>query len=103
MRRPAPRYTLLLRDGGGDTASVVGSLAGFAHVPDDDGRAALAALAVDARVKVLSLTVTEKGYCRDAVGVTHRLSRGSTYCELFLIGVNSRIVVVILVACLSLN
>jgi mannitol 2-dehydrogenase len=60
-------YTILSRDSvAGDTARVIGSIMDYIHVPDDP-KASLDRLA-DPSTAILSLTVTEKGYCVDATG-----------------------------------
>jgi mannitol-1-phosphate/altronate dehydrogenase len=60
-------YTILSRDSlAGDTARVIGSIMDYVFVPDDP-KAALERLA-DPSTGIVSLTVTEKGYCCDATG-----------------------------------
>ena len=54
-------YTLVERSGTEEAATVVGSLAGLAYAGDDT--AALLATAADPRIRIISLTVTENGYC----------------------------------------
>ena len=56
-------YTLALRDGAGTTLQVVGCLQRVLVAPDDPA-AVLDALA-QADTRIVSLTVTEKGYCHD--------------------------------------
>ena len=58
-------YTLVERDGSGSTARVVGAHAGgHMCVADDGAEATVRRLALPA-TKVVSLTITEKGYCQD--------------------------------------
>lgn len=60
-------YTVLSRDStAGDTARVIGSIMDYIFVPDDPTKA-LNRLA-DPSTAIVSLTVTEKGYCVDASG-----------------------------------
>jgi fructuronate reductase len=60
-------YTLAVRDAAGERLQVVGSVARLLVAPDDPG-ALLAALAAP-DTRIVSLTVTEKGYChRPATG-----------------------------------
>ncbi len=54
-------YTLVERSGGDETVSVIGSLAGFAFAGDSSA-GLLDAIAAPG-VRVVSLTVTENGYC----------------------------------------
>ncbi|MGP2490352.1 mannitol dehydrogenase family protein [Mesorhizobium sp. PUT5] len=54
-------YTLASRDGAGERLRVIGSGAGLLVAPEDP-QALLAAMA-DPQVRIVSLTVTEKGYC----------------------------------------
>jgi len=60
-------YTILTRDSeAGDTARVIGSIMDYVHVPDNP-QAALDRFA-DPSTAIVSLTVTEKGYCLDGTG-----------------------------------
>lgn len=59
-------YTLLARGNDGSKARVVQSIVDYAFLPDDP-EGSLVKLE-DARVRILSLTVTEKGYYRTADG-----------------------------------
>jgi fructuronate reductase len=54
-------YTVAVRDGGGERLSVIGSSTGLLVAPENP-QALLAAM-TDPQVKIVSLTVTEKGYC----------------------------------------
>ncbi|THF56484.1 mannitol dehydrogenase family protein [Mesorhizobium composti] len=54
-------YTVAARDGGGERLSVIGSSAGLLVAPENP-QALLAAM-TDPQVRIVSLTVTEKGYC----------------------------------------
>lgn len=56
-------YTVLTRDGGGAHCQVVGAIHQVSHAPADPGT--LVARMADKAVQVVSLTVTEKGYCHD--------------------------------------
>jgi len=76
-------YTLLTRDSiAGDRASIVGSIMDYIYIPDDPA-ACLDRLAHPSTA-IVSLTVTEKGYCLDASGnldlrnssVQHDISSG---------------------------
>jgi fructuronate reductase len=75
-------YTLAVRDGAAETLRVMGSIAGVLVAPKDPG-AVIAAIAAPS-THVVSLTITEKGYCHDpATGalredhpdIAHDLSR----------------------------
>jgi fructuronate reductase len=57
-------YTLAVRAPEGDRRRVIGSLQGVLSVPDEP-EAALRRLA-DPSTRIVTLTVTEKGYCQDA-------------------------------------
>ncbi len=72
LRRPdthnalAPQnflYTLAVRGGSGTTTRVIGSLLDV--LPAATRRDALIAAMADPRIRIVSLTVTEKGYCHD--------------------------------------
>ena len=63
LRRQDMLYTLVMQDAQASTARVVEAITEFVFVPEDG--AAFEALAVDARLKIISLTVTEKGYYQD--------------------------------------
>ena len=63
LRRQDMLYTLVMQDAEASTARVVEAITEFVFVPEDG--AAFEALAVDARLKIISLTVTEKGYYQD--------------------------------------
>jgi fructuronate reductase len=56
-------YTLAVRSGSGAQASIIGSILDVLHAATQL-RELLAAMA-DPRVRIVSLTVTEKGYCHD--------------------------------------
>ncbi|WP_245454252.1 mannitol dehydrogenase family protein [Aquabacter cavernae] len=56
-------YTLCVRSGAGDDLRVIGSLKRTLVAPRDP--AALLAAMADPAVRIVSLTVTEKGYCHD--------------------------------------
>lgn len=56
-------YTLTLRDAAGARTQVIGSVQGCSVAPEDP--AAVVARVADARTRIVSLTVTEKGYCHD--------------------------------------
>ena len=56
-------YTLVERSGSDDTATVIGSIAEVIFA-GEDSTALLAAIA-DPRIRIVSLTVTENGYCLD--------------------------------------
>jgi fructuronate reductase len=57
-------YTLALRDAAADRLRVVGSLREVLAVPEDP--ALTLARMTDPRTRIVTLTVTEKGYCQDA-------------------------------------
>ncbi|WP_291295449.1 mannitol dehydrogenase family protein [Elioraea sp.] len=72
LRSPATRdalavqdrlYTVATREDDSEALAVIGSLCGL-HVAPEDPAALLRAMA-DPRVRIVSLTVTEKGYCHD--------------------------------------
>ena len=80
LRRPDARdalaaqdylYTVAVRDADGERLQVIGALIGALVAPESP-QAVLAAMA-DARCHIVSLTVTEKGYCLDPVSRTLRL------------------------------
>ncbi len=56
-------YALIERSGTAETVTVIGALAGLAYA--GEGAAALLDAASDPRICILSLTVTENGYCLD--------------------------------------
>ncbi len=56
-------YALDVRDGTGEQVRVVGSIRGVLVAPEDPGR--LVAAMADPDVRIVSLTVTEKGYCHE--------------------------------------
>ncbi|KZD07786.1 mannitol dehydrogenase family protein [Oceanibaculum pacificum] len=59
-------YTALQRGPEGDSARIVGCLTQVLVAPENPG--ALLARMADPMTRIVSLTVTEKGYCRDAEG-----------------------------------
>jgi fructuronate reductase len=72
LRQPAVRdqlapqdglYTLVTRSAGAEGLRIVGALAGVRVAPEDP-RAVLEAMAAP-EIRIVSLTVTEKGYCHD--------------------------------------
>lgn len=64
-------YTVALRDAGGEQLQVVGALVAALLAPEQP-QAVLAAMA-DPRCHIVSLTVTEKGYCYDPASHALRL------------------------------
>ncbi|MGO4440575.1 mannitol dehydrogenase family protein [Rhizobium sp. RAF56] len=56
-------YTLAVRDGGGEELSVIGSVVELLCAPDDPE--ALLARMADPKTRIVSLTITEKGYCHN--------------------------------------
>ena len=56
-------YTVAIRDGDGERLRVIGSLCGLIVAPEDP-QALIAAMAAPS-TRIVSLTVTEKGYCHD--------------------------------------
>jgi len=75
LRRPLVRdaldpqdglYTLIERGGGGDSRRVIGALRDVLFAPADPDT--VLARLVAPSTRVVSLTVTEKGYCRDPAG-----------------------------------
>jgi fructuronate reductase len=65
-------YTALQRDGGGVAARIVGCVRAALVAPEDP--AGLVATMADPACRIVSLTVTEKGYCHDPA--TGRLDAG---------------------------
>jgi mannitol 2-dehydrogenase len=64
-------YTLVERDGrGGEVARVIGSVGGVLYAGEESGRRELLHTIEDERVKIISLTVTEAGYCLNSVTKT---------------------------------
>ncbi|RVD54639.1 mannitol dehydrogenase family protein [Mesorhizobium sp. M2D.F.Ca.ET.185.01.1.1] len=59
-------YTLAIRDGAGEQLQVIGSIQSLLVAPEDPG-AVLAAL-TDPRIRIVTLTITEKAYLRAADG-----------------------------------
>jgi len=59
-------FTLVSRGHGGSRASVVGSIMDFVYAPAD--RAASVARLADPSTHLVSLTITEKGYCQNVQG-----------------------------------
>ena len=79
LRSPATRdalgpqdglYALAVRDAGGERQRVIGALTGQLVAPEDP-RALINAMAAPS-VHIVSLTVTEKGYCHDPATATLR-------------------------------
>lgn len=66
-------YTMALRDGSGERLQVIGALTTVRVAPEDP-RATLACIAAGA-TRIVSLTVTEKGYCHDPATGTLRLDQ----------------------------
>jgi fructuronate reductase len=56
-------YTLIIRDGDGDRLRIMGAVQNVLVAPEDP--AAVIAAMAQKSVKIISLTVTEKGYCHD--------------------------------------
>ena len=56
-------YTLAVRDGTGETLRIIGALTGLFVAPDSP--ATLLNTLCEPTVRIVSLTVTEKGYCHD--------------------------------------
>ncbi|MBS7541782.1 mannitol dehydrogenase family protein [Ancylobacter oerskovii] len=56
-------YTAVERGPGGSHARIIGSLTAAIHAPSEGER--LAALLADPATRIVSLTITEKGYCHD--------------------------------------
>jgi fructuronate reductase len=56
-------YTLAVRSGEGERLRVIGAICGILVAPEDP--AALLAAMSDPRIRIVTLTVTEKGYCHD--------------------------------------
>ncbi|HEV2957288.1 MAG TPA: mannitol dehydrogenase family protein [Xanthobacteraceae bacterium] len=56
-------YTLVEKSGAGARRRVIGAVRDVIYAPED--RARLPALIADPRIRIVSLTVTEKGYCHD--------------------------------------
>jgi fructuronate reductase len=64
-------YTLVVRDGSGDALQILGAVQKVLVAPEDP--AAVVAAMAQPSVKIISLTVTEKGYCHDpATGALNR-------------------------------
>ncbi|WP_457939941.1 mannitol dehydrogenase family protein [Mesorhizobium sp. 10J20-29] len=59
-------YTLAVRSGEGETLRVVGSLLSLVVAPQD--LAALLDILIDPRIRIVTLTITEKAYLRDGAG-----------------------------------
>ncbi|NLS00993.1 mannitol dehydrogenase family protein [Rhizobium sp. P38BS-XIX] len=60
-------YTLAVRDGGGEALRVIGAVVDLLVAPEDP--AAVIAAMANPDIRVVSLTVTEKAYLRDANGL----------------------------------
>jgi fructuronate reductase len=56
-------YTLVEKSGAGVRHRVIGAVRDVVFAPDDPAR--LPALIADPRIRIVSLTITEKGYCHD--------------------------------------
>jgi len=56
-------YTLALRDGGGESLQVIGGLVSCSVAPEDPEK--LIAAMAQSETRIISLTVTEKGYCHN--------------------------------------
>ena len=63
LKRQDMLYTLVMQDADHASARVVEAIQDYVFVPDE--AAALDTLCVDERLKIISLTVTEKGYYQD--------------------------------------
>lgn len=63
LQRQDNLYTVLERSAEADTTRVVGSITETLHAPSSPD--AVLARLMDERIKILSLTITEKGYCYD--------------------------------------
>ncbi|MHB2166410.1 mannitol dehydrogenase family protein [Alsobacter sp. R-9] len=61
-------YTVAVRSAEGESLRVVGALRGVLVAPEDPAR--LVAAMADPAVRIVSLTVTEKGYCHDPAAGT---------------------------------
>jgi mannitol 2-dehydrogenase len=59
-------YTLTERSGTEDTLKIIGSIKKVSHAPSDP--AGIVRLLASNEIKIISLTVTEKGYCYNAAG-----------------------------------
>jgi mannitol 2-dehydrogenase len=59
-------YTLMNRDGSGSTSRIIGSIFDMLFAPDD--RQAVIERLAHPKTKIVSLTITEKGYCMDTTG-----------------------------------
>lgn len=66
MNRQGNRYTLTERSGSHDMVKVIGSIKDFSYVPANPQRV-IQLLASDT-IKIVSLTITEKGYYYDSAG-----------------------------------
>ena len=56
-------YTLVTRESGLEDLSIIGSLRDYIHIPTEYER--FTGLCVSEELKIISLTITEKGYCFD--------------------------------------
>lgn len=56
-------YTLVVRSGEGEKLQIIGAVQAAVVGPEDPAK--LVALMADPKIKIVSLTVTEKGYCHD--------------------------------------
>ncbi len=59
-------YACAIRDGSGERIAVLGALTGILHAPSD--LAFVLRRLTDSSTRIVTLTVTEKGYCRDPDG-----------------------------------
>ncbi len=66
MNHQGNLYTVMERSGAHDTCKVIGAIKQCSHAPSDP-EAVIQLLASDA-IKIISLTITEKGYHYDAAG-----------------------------------
>jgi fructuronate reductase len=63
MRAQDCLYTLVEKGGAGARRRVIGAVRDVVFAPDDPAR--LPGLIADPRIRIVSLTITEKGYCHD--------------------------------------
>ncbi len=77
-------YTLVTQESGREDACLIGSLRDYIHIPTEFER--FLQTCSDGDLKILSLTITEKGYCfdndmnldRENPGIRHDLTRAET-------------------------
>jgi len=78
-------YTLITQESGKESASIIGSIRDYIHIPTEPDR--YSSICTSDKLKIISLTITEKGYCFDNnmdldtenEGISHDLNQKDEY------------------------